>query len=444
MKPSRLSFILLTFSIVFILSMCSDLLIVRREMKKDNSVSLSDAEKDVIELLNVIDAGKTKAEGGQRSIKEKFSIGSITKGSSDPVYHVFNFSDNKGYAIASADKRTVPVFCIIDDGNINTLQDNDDPDFQSVFLYIDLYYRLKTGAKVYDLNGVEIDPQTVREVYGYMLDGEGEGEEEEDTIECFYTENPYVEYQAWQVKERAGSILPTKWGQGKKFKKFCQTPSGQSAPVGCVPLAVGQIMAYHKKNITYNSHVYNWSVLENIIDTTSCPNDTITWNSVALLLSDIGRPENLNVDYHSTWSAVYNYQIPADIYQTFANFGYQHTGSYHLYHSDESLQNLLFYGPILIFGATVNQEGHAWVIDEEVTRRRRVRYNYQLSDYTEVYQEDRVIHMNLVVYGYANGYYHPDCFDIGAGPINFRTDSTSGTTLNYNFAQSLYYISDIY
>lgn len=64
MKPSRLSFILLTFSIVFILSMCSDLLIVRREMKKDNSVSLSDAEKDVIELLNVIDAGKTKAEGG--------------------------------------------------------------------------------------------------------------------------------------------------------------------------------------------------------------------------------------------------------------------------------------------------------------------------------------------------------------------------------------------
>lgn len=69
MKPSRLSFILLTFSIVFILSMCSDLLIVRREMKKDNSVSLSDAEKDVIELLNVIDAGKTKAEGGQRSIK---------------------------------------------------------------------------------------------------------------------------------------------------------------------------------------------------------------------------------------------------------------------------------------------------------------------------------------------------------------------------------------
>ena len=97
MKPSRLSFILLTFSIVFILSMCSDLLTVNREVNKDSFISLSEAEKNVIEFLNVIDAGKTKAEGGQRSIKEKFSIGSLTKSSDNPVYHVFNFSDDKGY-----------------------------------------------------------------------------------------------------------------------------------------------------------------------------------------------------------------------------------------------------------------------------------------------------------------------------------------------------------
>ena len=67
-----------------------------------------------------------------------------------------------------------------------------------------------------------------------------------------------------------------------------------------------------------------------------------------------------------------------------------------------------------------------------------------MTEYTEVYQEDKVLHMNLGWYGSAKGYYHPGVFDVGRGPINFRTDSTSGTTLNYNFVQSLYYISDIY
>lgn len=69
MKSSRLSIILLSVSIVFVLSMCSDLLTVNREVNKDSFISLSEAEKNVIEFLNVIDAGKTKAEGGQRSIK---------------------------------------------------------------------------------------------------------------------------------------------------------------------------------------------------------------------------------------------------------------------------------------------------------------------------------------------------------------------------------------
>lgn len=437
MKSSRLSIILLSVSIVFVLSMCSDLLTVNREVNKDSFISLSEAEKNVIEFLNVIDAGKTKAEGGQRSIKEKFSIGSLTKSSDNPVYHVFNFSDDKGYAIASADRRTIPVFCVIDEGNFSNCNDN--PAFQSVFAYIDLYYRIKTGAKVYDLNGVEIDPQTVKKVYGYMLDGEGEGEEE-DTIECFYTDNPYVEYQAWQVKERTGSILPTKWGQREPYNKYCKTQNGDNALVGCIAVAIGQIMAYHKYDITYNGHNYDWDIMENIVDTTSCPTDSVAWNRVAHLLSDLGRPENLDMHYgvSSSW-AYYDY-----LYNTFANFGYQHTGSCLFYSSTVPLGDYLEHGPIFFCGAVAGTNiGHAWVIDEEVTRRRRVRYNYQMTEYTEVYQEDKVLHMNLGWYGSANGYYHPGVFDVGRGPINFRTDSTSGT-YSYQYVNYLKFYYDIY
>lgn len=52
-------------------------------------------------------------------------------------------------------------------------------------------------------------------------------EEEEDTIECFYPEGDYVEYQAWQIKKRYGNVLPTKWGQRNKFNKYCFTNDGQ-------------------------------------------------------------------------------------------------------------------------------------------------------------------------------------------------------------------------
>ena len=79
----------------------------------------------------------------------------------------------------------------------------------------------------------------------------------------------------------------------------------------------------------------------------------------------------------------------------------------------------------------------------KVTRRRRVRYNYQMTEYTEVYQEDKVLHMNLGWYGSSNGYYHPGVFDVGRGPINFRTDSTSGT-YSYQYVNYLKFYYDIY
>lgn len=65
MKSSRLSIFLLTVGIIFILSMCSDLLTVQHEYKTNKSISLSEAEKNVIDLLDIIDAKKTKA-GGNR------------------------------------------------------------------------------------------------------------------------------------------------------------------------------------------------------------------------------------------------------------------------------------------------------------------------------------------------------------------------------------------
>lgn len=122
-----------------------------------------------------------------------------------------------------------------------------------------------------------------------------------------------------------------------------------------------------------------------------------------------------------------------------------------LYHYQKQKRTfLIYYGPVLISGYAVDSlaiinMAHTWIIDEELTRRRRVRYNYQSTDYTEVYQEDRVIHMNIGAYGYANGYYYPDYLNIGMGPINFRNDSLIlNTNLDIEMNTFLEYYYDIY
>lgn len=429
---------------VFICTMCTDAISPLLQKQKNNRfISLSEAKANVLDLLRIIDTKTTKGASNSRQIANCFSLGFGTKGSNGGlIYHVINFADNKGYALASADRRTMPVFCVIDEGQFSGFDKIDNPSFKAILKSIDIYYHLKTGAKVFDTNGNEVPKEVLVRRFGDVIDEEFD----EDTIECFYPEGSYVEYQAWQPKERFGTILSTKWGQRHNFNKYCFTQSGASAPAGCAPVAIGQIMAFHQHNITYNGHVYNWSIMSNVIDTTSCPNDTVAWNAVAHLLADLGRPENLNVSYGIDGSGADFSLSP----RSFLNFGYSHTGSHQDYDALSSLNNKLYYGPVLISGYAVDSlaiinMAHTWIIDEEVTRRRRVRYNYQSTDYTEVYQEDRVIHMNIGAYGYANGYYYPDYLNIGMGPINFRNDSLIlNTNLDIEMNTFLEYYYDIY
>ena len=121
------------------------------------------------------------------------------------------------------------------------------------------------------------------------------------------------------VSAMARPLLSTKWGQGKYYNQYCPTdtsaPSGYDGhvPVGCVAVAMAQVMKYHNYPTTGSgSHSYvqqpYGTLSANFGATTyhwnSMPNSLIRYNSdVATLMYHAG--VSVNMDYAPDGSGAY-------------------------------------------------------------------------------------------------------------------------------------------
>ena len=90
--------------------------------------------------------------------------------------------------------------------------------------------------------------------------------------------------------------MTTKWRQRDPYDFFVP----KDCPVGCVAVAVGQIMKFHKHPNNSNEPKFNWSIMPDI-----------AWNinqqgaiNIALLLKDIG--EKVNMQYAPSSSGAYS------------------------------------------------------------------------------------------------------------------------------------------
>ncbi|MBO5456833.1 MAG: C10 family peptidase [Muribaculaceae bacterium] len=131
----------------------------------------------------------------------------------DTLMYAVNLSGNQGFVLVAGDKRTEPVFAIIDEGrfDIDSLEEGIDEGFLS---FVDM----AVGMELKDIEEYsdKIPSRTL------ITNG----------IEIMYKVNP---------------LLNTKWGQTGIYGKYC--PNGTA---GCVPVAVAQILSYYKTP----NHVY--------------------------------------------------------------------------------------------------------------------------------------------------------------------------------------------
>lgn len=150
-------------------------------------------------------------------------------------------------------------------------------------------------------------------------------------------------------------LLKTEWHQGFPYNFLCVIGNGQTAAVGCVAVAMGQICSYHRKPQQLNNHTYDWDAM-----LAQSQHSTLTASGIydiAHLLRNIGGLVNMNYGIESSGASF------EDALDGFKKMGYSNAKkeTYAIGYVTSSLLNNV---PVYMRGKNpIKGTGHAWVVD---------------------------------------------------------------------------------
>lgn len=332
----------------------------------------------------------------------------------DTLMYVFNFEDNQGFTIISANKNTEALIAVTEKGHYDPAVRDDNEGFN---LFMDL-------AKIYVANdrqmgepGGGLDP---------LL-------EFKDSIVTF---SGYI-----------GPFIEVKWGQYYPEGMFC--PNQIS---GCSITAMSQVMTYFEYptgiSLTYSNadqsyQALNWSNIKLHAISKHAPNsfydvDEDTHKAIGRLCRQLGELANSTYCENGT-GTLYN-----DLKQTMTQLGYT-TNNWTDYSSGVVTASITNCHPVIIRGSRIKYEngnqvevGHTWVVDgyyysgyESFTWSRPYNgFDWELFEH--VVSTDYYHHFNWGFSGDNNGYYITGVFNMGT---IYMADGDIDPTLsdrNYN------------
>lgn len=320
----------------------------------------------------------------------------------DTLMYVFNYTNNQGFAVVAADKRTESLIAVTEFGHY-TPGDTVDTGF----------HRFMLAAKYYILDHQAIvENEPVRAPKGFFY--------EIDTI---------------GIADIAPRII-VKWGQTGHEGQFC--PNYIS---GCAHTAAAMIMSYFDYpssiQLTYSgapfSYRYlNWNEMRNYIgkyesnpphNHNTCSNDH--HESIGYLCRELAHKTGNHFDLNGTGASISN------IRNAFISLGYsagavtQYQGLVNTF----TIQNHLSDGKLIFMGGYNNSgDGHAWVVDGFYGYTIRTRYyEYGFTHGTpdppilmdEQYHTYRYNHINWGYDGYNNGYFSDGIFAYFANAYSY-------------------------
>lgn len=218
------------------------------------------------------------------AVRSKAATRSSGSNMLDTLYYIINYADDSGFAVMSADKRTVPLYAISEDGRFDI---NDTVFNKGLALFV---------------NGMENDILVTSNKPGPVFPV--------DTTNHSGTE------LAEQIMEQVGPFLTETvrvWYQGDPLNKFCPEKNGEKCVVGCTALGTAQVMTYYKFPAEYNGNTYNWDDIKS----------NFSSESTAHLLADLGNKENFCMSYGTIESGANASNIDRTLY----NMGYEHVGT---------------------------------------------------------------------------------------------------------------------
>ena len=333
----------------------------------------------------------------------------------DTLMYVFNYEDNAGFAVVSANRATEELIAVTEQGNYVAGEETGNGGFD---LYMDM-------AEEYVTMAAEPLP--------------GIGGDDDGPVGF-----KQVKYETTIDTTIVGPYLNVQWGQSMPYNSYCPQPDGIRTAAGCVATAIAQIMSYYKYpssiTISYENPSYNYLLDWDAILMHRSNNDCNCDNHemIGRFIRQIG--DLVNMDY-GTQSGAFDKDVP----YAFSVLGYKHDAytSYSSYKLTSSLsKNKLVY----MSGVRMNGDdkvGHAWVVDgyKSITYHHT---EYMKEDYelfwTITNQSTDIItyhHINWGWDGTSNGYFIKDVFD-ASSPNELDEDVIFTANRNYTIDLNIY------
>lgn len=322
--------------------------------------------------------------------------------------YVINFSSG-GYALVPADAEIDAIYGISDLGHfeVNPLNPNDIGSF---------ILNLASGYSLIPTGPIDITPI---DSTGYNLETV-----EYQGIVC-HKKTEYIH------ESSNGELLTTQWAQGTPYNLLCPTFNKYDKnnncttlnyAAGCVPIAMGQIMAFHQFPNTHTdragiNYSYDWDLIMSTGDHTEV-------NAASLETSKF--IYSISKDIISTWGEDYSTASVSAAPKLFREFNYDVPSSnYTTYDFDTIKTQIKNELPVLVEGhiSPLPSSGHAWVIDGFFHRCRVVTYtDAETGDLvgTEKFNNTELVHCNWGWRENPSGYFTSGLFDSYWGNYSYR------------------------
>ncbi len=382
-----------------------------------------------------------------------------TKGAEEKAdLYLLNFENNQGYVLTSADRRVPGVFAYNSVGHLGDTIYNPG---QAILLERVMYYMQKKKEEfkknrlklaiigqeelfkklskkqqeklikkgLFDKNGKRIVTKILSpDCWALPYEDDYYNEPE-------YQEPPRYEYGSWETVYKKAPLVKTLWNQSglynDKVEKYCSNKEDQ-APVGCVAVAVGQIMAYHKKPYSFKDKYMNWDDMT-YVRSGDMFSQIYFCNyegkaDIQHLLARLGDDEYLDMDYDcDKGSGAYD----TAALNTFHELGY--TATEQDYDSDKVIFEIKNNRPVYVSGSSIRKKtpwynfwreydykkGHAWALDGYVKRSQEV----------TVFESNNCVPPNEISDDYINTYYNT--IELVHNNFGWGGDEKGGDNVSY-------------
>jgi len=312
-----------------------------KETKVSAEFVSADEAKTIAAAVQFGTADATTADGKAttRSAglnKEVQSVTPVPDASGVTAFYVINYKGG-GFMILAADKRMNPVLAYSETGVFSIDNPSELPEG-----LVDWMTDTKAYVQSIRVKGTLLTEEMKRawaiSSNQIMLGPPPSGPWNPD--------KPHPGVDCQDKHERVGPLVSTNWHQGPNFNAFSPIvphPSLKSikAPVGCVAIAIGQVMKYHRYPASYN-----WDDM---------PNDWAT-TETARMLRDVGIAVHMDYNWFGSGASI------AGAVGGLRNLGYSVRSGKADY--DILVQELKARRPIIFMGHDKNgNNGHAWVCD---------------------------------------------------------------------------------